>query len=100
MTEIIYGGIGVIALICGGLWRLHRNQLATENRLSKLESSDALLNQKFETMQSNHDQIADRVSRMEQTLHEIDRKVVAMDAKFDQGYRFTQTKNNNKRVNI
>ncbi|EEV8837712.1 hypothetical protein HKE85_003059 [Escherichia coli] len=84
MTEIIYGGIGVIALICGGLWRLHRNQLATENRLSKLESSDALLNQKFETMQSNHDQIADRVSRMEQTLHEIDRKVVAMDAKFDQ----------------
>ncbi len=50
MTEIIYGGIGVIALICGGLWRLHRNQLATENRLSKLESSDALLNQKFETM--------------------------------------------------
>ncbi|HDX5663326.1 TPA: hypothetical protein ROS12_004508 [Escherichia coli] len=81
---MIYGGIGVIALICGGLWRLHRNQLATENRLSKLESSDALLNQKFETMQSNHDQIADRVSRMEQTLHEIDRKVVAMDAKFDQ----------------
>ncbi|WP_227925616.1 hypothetical protein [Escherichia coli] len=61
MTEIIYGGIGVIALICGGLWRLHRNQLATENRLSKLESSDALLNQKFETMQNNHTQIAERV---------------------------------------
>ena len=63
MTEIIYGGIGVIALICGGLWRLHRNQLATEN---------------------NHDQIAERVYRMEQTLHGIEKKVVAMDAKFDQ----------------
>ncbi|EES9109481.1 hypothetical protein FV126_001209 [Escherichia coli] len=62
MTEIIYGGIGVIALICGGLWRLHRNQLATENRLSKLESNDALFNQKFETMQSNHDQIAESLS--------------------------------------
>lgn len=84
MTEIIYGGIGVIALICGGLWRLHRNQIATENRLSKLESSDALLNQKFETMQNNHEQMSDRVYRMELTLHEIDRKVVAMDAKFDQ----------------
>ncbi|HCD4087780.1 TPA: hypothetical protein NBP66_003489 [Escherichia coli] len=84
MTEIIYGGIGVIALICGGLWRLHRNQLATENRLSKLESSDALLNQKFETMQNNYTQIAERVCQMEQTLHGIEKKVVAMDAKFDQ----------------
>ncbi|HDD8779686.1 TPA: hypothetical protein PBP10_004005 [Escherichia coli] len=84
MTEIIYGGIGVIALFCGGLWRLHRNQLATENRLSKLESNDALFNQKFETMQSNHNQIAERVYRMEQTLHGIEKKVVAMDAKFDQ----------------
>ncbi|HCQ2833529.1 TPA: hypothetical protein OHP17_003374, partial [Escherichia coli] len=81
---IIYGGIGVIALICGGLWRLHRNQLATENRLSKLESSDALLNQKFETMQNNYTQIAERVYQMEQTLHGIEKKVVAMDAKFDQ----------------
>ncbi|EIT0951931.1 hypothetical protein L1G22_001192 [Escherichia coli] len=81
---MIYGGIGVIALICGGLWRLHRNQLATENRLSKLESSDALLNQKFETMQNNHTQIAERVYQMEQTLHGIEKKVVAMDAKFDQ----------------
>ena len=52
--------------------------------MSKLESSDALLNQKFETMQSNHDQIAERVYRMEQTLHGIEKKVVAMDAKFDQ----------------
>ncbi|EFN9150759.1 hypothetical protein D5Z34_24110, partial [Escherichia coli] len=68
----------------GGLWRLHRNQLATENRLSKLESSDALLNQKFETMQNNHTQIAERVYQMEQTLHGIEKKVVAMDAKFDQ----------------
>lgn len=84
MTEIIYGGIGVIVLICGGLWRLHRNQLATENRLSKLESSDALLNQKFETMQNNYTQIAERVYQMEQTLHGIEKKVVAMDAKFDQ----------------
>lgn len=84
MTEIIYGGIGVIALICGGIWRLHRNQLATENRLSKLESSDALLNQKFETMQNNYTQIAERVYQMEQTLHGIEKKVVAMDAKFDQ----------------
>ncbi|EEV5949154.1 hypothetical protein EJW66_27340, partial [Escherichia coli] len=67
-----------------GLWRLHRNQLATENRLSKLESSDALLNQKFETMQNNHTQIAERVYQMEQTLHGIEKKVVAMDAKFDQ----------------
>ncbi|MBE1629274.1 hypothetical protein ILR18_16345 [Escherichia coli] len=81
---MIYGGIGVIALICGGLWRLHRNQLATENRLSKLESSDALLNQKFETMQNNYTQIAERVYQMEQTLHGIEKKVVAMDAKFDQ----------------
>ncbi|WP_264870831.1 hypothetical protein, partial [Escherichia coli] len=78
------GGIGVIDLICGCLWRLHRNQLATENRLSKLESSDALLNQKFETMQNNHTQIAERVYQMEQTLHGIEKKVVAMDAKFDQ----------------
>ncbi|EPM3784051.1 hypothetical protein ACTLKU_002598, partial [Escherichia coli] len=61
-----------------------RNQLATENRLSKLESSDALLNQKFETMQNNHTQIAERVYQMEQTLHGIEKKVVAMDAKFDQ----------------
>ncbi|WP_214278841.1 hypothetical protein, partial [Escherichia coli] len=67
-----------------GLWRLHRNQLATENRLSKLESSDALLNQKFETMQNNYTQIAERVYQMEQTLHGIEKKVVAMDAKFDQ----------------
>ncbi|EHC2749476.1 hypothetical protein JTX96_000991 [Escherichia coli] len=92
MTEIIYGGLGAIGLILGGLWKLHRNQVDTENRLSKLESNDALLNQKFETMQSNHDQIADRVSRMEQTLHEIDRKVVAMDAKFDQLIEFIKQK--------
>ncbi|EMX53413.1 hypothetical protein ECJURUA2010_1497 [Escherichia coli Jurua 20/10] len=35
-------------------------------------------------MQNNHDQIAERVYRMEQTLHGIEKKVVAMDAKFDQ----------------
>ncbi|EEY6512366.1 hypothetical protein J0711_005580 [Escherichia coli] len=52
--------------------------------MSKLESSDALLNQKFETMQNNHTQIAERVYQMEQTLHGIEKKVVAMDAKFDQ----------------
>ena len=84
MTEIIYGGLGVIAIICGGPWSPHRKLFGNENRISKLEFSDALLNQKFETMQSNHDQIAERVYRMEQTLHGIEKKVVAMDAKFDQ----------------
>ncbi len=49
-----------------------------------MESSDALLNQKFETMQNNYTQIAERVYQMEQTLHGIEKKVVAMDAKFDQ----------------
>lgn len=84
MTDIIYGGITAIALILGGLWKLHRNQVETENRISKLESSDALLNQRIETMQNNQDQISERVYRMEQTLHGIEKKVVAMDAKFDQ----------------
>ncbi|EDT7800738.1 hypothetical protein CCF60_003157 [Salmonella enterica subsp. enterica serovar Berkeley] len=84
MTEIIYGGISVIALIIGGLWKLHRNQIDTENRLSQLEAKDLLLNQKIETMQDNHSKIAERVYQMEQTLHGIEKKVVAMDAKFDQ----------------
>ncbi|EMW0060149.1 hypothetical protein ABIV32_001561 [Salmonella enterica subsp. enterica] len=84
MTEIIYGGISIAALIFGGLWKLHRNQVDTENRLSQLEAKDQLLNQKIETMQDNHNQIADRVYRMEQTLHGIEKKMVAMDAKFDQ----------------
>lgn len=84
MTEIIYGGISIAALIFGGLWKLHRNQVDTENRLSQLEAKDQLLNQKIETIQDNHNQIADRVYRMEQTLHGIEKKMVAMDAKFDQ----------------
>ncbi|EDA3265532.1 hypothetical protein A4L30_10780 [Salmonella enterica subsp. enterica serovar Bovismorbificans] len=84
MTEIIYSGIGAIAVIIGGIWKLHRNQIETENRLSQLEAKDLLLNQKIETMQNNYDQIAERVYRMEQTLHGIEKKMVAMDAKFDQ----------------
>ncbi|HGA5124885.1 TPA: hypothetical protein ACISXB_003346 [Salmonella enterica subsp. enterica serovar Javiana] len=84
MTEIIYGGITVAALILGGIWKLHRNQIDTENRLSKLEAKDLLLNQKIETIQDNHTQIAERVYQMEQTLHGIEKKMVAMDAKFDQ----------------
>lgn len=84
MTEIIYGGISIAALIFGGLWKLHRNQVDTENRLSQLEAKDQLLNQKIETIQDNHNQIAERVYRMEQTLHGIEKKMVAMDAKFDQ----------------
>ncbi|HAK5372907.1 TPA: hypothetical protein H1V70_000131 [Salmonella enterica] len=84
MTELIYGGITVAALIFGGLWKLHRNQIDTENRLSNLEAKDLLLNQKIETMQDNHTQIAERVYQMEQTLHGIEKKMVAMDAKFDQ----------------
>ncbi|EBK0477670.1 hypothetical protein Q9V03_000754 [Salmonella enterica] len=84
MTEIIYGGIGAIALIFGGLWKLHRNQIDTENRLSQLEAKDQLLNQKIETIQDNHNQIAERVYQMELMLHGIEKKVVAMDAKFDQ----------------
>ncbi|ECW0786394.1 TPA: hypothetical protein ACGIMR_000534 [Salmonella enterica subsp. enterica serovar Javiana] len=84
MTELIYGGITVAALIFGGLWKLHRNQIDTENRLSKLEAKDLLLNQKIETIQDNHTQIAERVYQMEQTLHGIEKKMVAMDAKFDQ----------------
>ncbi|EDT2426001.1 hypothetical protein GTC11_004520, partial [Salmonella enterica] len=61
-----------------------RNQIDTENRLSKLEAKDLLMEQKIETMQDNHTQIAERVYQMEQMLHGIEKKVVAMDAKFDQ----------------
>ncbi|EBU8555323.1 hypothetical protein DLC15_22760 [Salmonella enterica subsp. enterica serovar Telelkebir] len=84
MTELIYSGIGAIAVIIGGLWKLHRNQIDTENRLSQLEAKDLLLNQKIETIQDNHSKIAERVYQMEQTLHGIEKKMVAMDAKFDQ----------------
>ncbi|EMB6522627.1 hypothetical protein VPZ59_000591 [Salmonella enterica] len=84
MTEVIYGGVSIAALIFGGLWKLHRNQIDTENRLSKLESKDLLMEQKIETMQDNHTQIAERVYQMELMLHGIEKKVVAMDAKFDQ----------------
>ncbi|EKH3109808.1 hypothetical protein O7N79_003877, partial [Salmonella enterica] len=51
---------------------------------SKLEAKDLLMEQKIETMQDNHTQIAERVYQMEQMLHGIEKKVVAMDAKFDQ----------------
>ncbi|EAB0069295.1 hypothetical protein HJA00_001474 [Salmonella enterica] len=84
MTELIYSVFGAVAIIFGGLWKLHRNQIDTENRLSKLEAKDLLMEQKIETMQDNHTQIAERVYQMEQMLHGIEKKVVAMDAKFDQ----------------
>ncbi|EDU6338880.1 hypothetical protein OJ364_004046 [Salmonella enterica] len=42
------------------------------------------MEQKIETMQDNHTQIAERVYQMELMLHGIEKKVVAMDAKFDQ----------------
>ncbi|EJJ0330746.1 hypothetical protein NI508_000033 [Salmonella enterica] len=84
MTELIYSVFGAVAIIFGGLWKLHRNQMDTENRLSKLEAKDLLMEQKIETMQDNHTQIAERVYQMELMLHGIEKKVVAMDAKFDQ----------------
>ncbi|EDJ1644576.1 hypothetical protein NRW71_001540 [Salmonella enterica] len=84
MTELLYSVFGAVAIIFGGLWKLHRNQIDTENRLSKLEAKDLLMEQKIETMQDNHAQIAERVYQMEQMLHGIEKKVVAMDAKFDQ----------------
>ncbi|EMN7886462.1 hypothetical protein AAIQ24_000321 [Salmonella enterica] len=84
MTELICSVFGAVAIIFGGLWKLHRNQIDTENRLSKLEAKDLLMEQKIETMQDNHAQIAERVYQMEQMLHGIEKKVVAMDAKFDQ----------------
>ncbi|EAY5141277.1 hypothetical protein NIN12_000033 [Salmonella enterica] len=84
MTELIYSAFGAVAIIFGGFWKLHRNQIDTENRLSKLEAKDLLMEQKIETMQDNHTQIAERVYQMEQMLHGIEKKVVAMDAKFDQ----------------
>ncbi|EDX9874622.1 hypothetical protein GSB09_002810 [Salmonella enterica] len=84
MTELIYSVFGAVAIIFGGLWKLHRNQIDTENRFSKLEAKDLLMEQKIETMQDNHTQIAERVYQMEQMLHGIEKKVVAMDAKFDQ----------------
>ncbi|EBI6361444.1 hypothetical protein K9018_000596 [Salmonella enterica] len=84
MTELIYSVFGAVAIIFGGQWKLHRNQIDTENRLSKLEAKDLLMEQKIETMQDNHTQIAERVYQMEQMLHGIEKKVVAMDAKFDQ----------------
>ncbi|EIB4469112.1 hypothetical protein K8X82_003219, partial [Salmonella enterica] len=61
MTELIYSVFGAVAIIFGGLWKLHRNQIDTENRLSKLEAKDLLMEQKIETMQDNHTQIAERV---------------------------------------
>ncbi|MDM78579.1 hypothetical protein EB944_15150 [Salmonella enterica] len=84
MTELLYSVFGAVAIIFGGLWKLHRNQIDTENRLSKLEAKDLLMEQKIETMQDNHTQIAERVYQMELMLHGIEKKVVAMDAKFDQ----------------
>lgn len=84
MVDVIYGAFGVLALIVGGLWRLHHSQIAMEARLSKLESADQMLQQKVESIQENYNKIADRVDQIERTLHEVDKKVGALDAKFDQ----------------
>ncbi|MBC5790601.1 hypothetical protein [Providencia sp. JUb39] len=84
VIDTIYGGITILCIFAGGLWRLHRNQLATESRMVKLEATDELLKQKLNSIHENHTQTVDRVKHVEEVLHSVNVKLGSLDAKFDQ----------------
>lgn len=92
VIDTIYGGITVLGLFGGGLWKLHRDQLATEARMVKLEATDNLLKQRLENIQDNHSQTVERVQHMEQVLNTVNIKLGALDAKFDQIIDLLKTK--------
>ncbi|PEH74124.1 hypothetical protein [Edwardsiella tarda] len=87
MTEtinIIYGGIGAIVAIAGVFWHFHRRSLDVEKRITKLESADLMLTEQVQYIKDNQGQLSARVERIETTLHQIDKNVIATSVKLEQ----------------